>query len=167
MSDVFQFKAIKPKKLQVDKIRLEILNALRAEGRDVTKEYEKTTATWKGKPKFETLIGLNRPPGGASVFVGTDNKIYGYVDKGVPARIIRPRRAKALRFMAGSRAKTSPRHIGSGPGGASGPVVFASIIRRWPGIKAREFSETIRQRRRQKFTRRMVKAMQAGAKKAY
>ena len=166
MSDVFQFKGIKPKKLKVDQFRLKILNALRAEGRDVTKEYEKTTASWRKKPKFETMVGLGRPPGGASVFVGTDDEIYGYVDKGTRPHVIRPRRARFLRFQTGYKAKTRPRHIGSGPGGASGPVRFAKVVHH-PGTQPREFSETIRQRRRQKFTRRMVKAMQAGAKKAY
>jgi len=165
MPDVFQFKAIKPKKLKIDKIRMEILNALRAEGRDVTKEYEKTTASWRVKPKFETMIGLTRAEG-ASVFVGTDDEIYGYVDQGTRPHVIRPRRARFLRFRTGYKAKTSPRKIGSGPGGASGPVRFAKIVHH-PGTQPREFSPTIRKRRRRKFTRRMVKAMQAGAKKAY
>ena len=53
-------KTIKPKKLAIDQVRLNILNALREEGRIIAKEFEKTTRTWKGtKPKFEVLIGLD------------------------------------------------------------------------------------------------------------
>ena len=52
-------KGLKPKKLKIDKVRLNILNALRAEGKAVKKELDKTTTTWKGaKPTFEIAIGL-------------------------------------------------------------------------------------------------------------
>lgn len=162
MPEVFQLKVIKPKKLKVDAIRLELLNALRAEGRDIKKEYEKTTKTWKRKPNFETLIGLTGKD--ASVLVGTDSSVYKFVDEGT--------RIRWALMSADWKSKTKPKKIGSTRG--SGRVIIAGRramqrrnIKPRPGIKAREFSETIRKQRRKKFTRRMVKAMQQGAKKAF
>ena len=168
MAEVFSVKQIKPKKLNVDAFRLETLNALRAEGRDVKKEYQKTTKTWKKKPEFEVLIGLTRGPGGsASVLVGTDDKVYRYVDEGTKGHYVPKTVAATMAFRPGYKAKTKPRKIGSGAGGAFGD----KIVRRgrwWvKGIVAREFSPTIQKRRRKPFTRRMVKAMQAAGKKAF
>lgn len=164
MAEVFQFKIIKPKKLNQDAIRLEILNALRKEGREIKTEYEKTTATWKRKPEFEILVGLTRPPGSASVLVGTDNEIYNYLDQGT--------RIRWALMSQDWRSKTTPRRIGSGPG--AGRVIIAgrrAMQRRGigprPGIKAREFSETIRKRRKKKFTQGMIGAMRRGANKAF
>ncbi len=168
MPEVFSVKGIKPKKLNVDEFRKEVLNALRAEGRDVKKEYEKTTKTWKKKPKFEVLIGLTRGPGGsASVLVGTDDEIYRYVDEGTKGHYVPKSGAATMAFRPGYKAKTKPRKIGSSAGGAFGN----KIVRRgrwWvKGIVAREFSPTIQKRRRKPFTRRMVKAMQAAGSKAF
>ena len=168
MAEVFSVKGIKPKKLNVDAFRLATLNALRAEGRDVKKEYEKTTKTWKRKPEFEVLIGLTRGPGGsASVLVGTDDEVYGYVDEGTRGHYVPKSGAATMAFRPGYKAKTKPRMIGSGSGGASGD----RIVRRgrwWvKGIVPREFSPTIQKRRRRPFTRRMVKAMQAAGNKAF
>lgn len=162
MPEVFELKVIRAKKLKVDAIRLELLNALRAEGRDVKKEYEKTTKTWKRKPKFETLIGLTGND--ASVLTGTDSSIYKYIDEGT--------RIRWALMSSDWKSKTTPKKIGSTRG--RGRVLIAGKramqrrnIRPRPGIKAREFSETIRKQRKNKFTRRMVKAMQDGAKKAF
>ena len=168
MAEVFSVKQIKPKKLNVDAFRTEVLNALRAEGRDVKKEYEKTTKTWKRKPEFEVLIGLTRGSGGsASVLVGTDNEIYGYVDEGTKGHYVPKSGAATMAFQPGYKAKTAPRKIGSSAGGAFGD----KIVRRgrwWvKGIVAREFSPTIQKRRRKPFTRRMVKAMQKAGSKAF
>lgn len=68
------------------------------------------------------------------------DKRYGWIDKGTRARLIRPRRARALRFAADSRPKTRPVTM-AGSGGAAGyPIVFAKSVRH-PGIKARKFSQ--------------------------
>ncbi len=165
MAEVFSVKGIKPKKLKVDAFRLEMLNALRAEGRAVKKEYEKTTKTWKKKPEFEMLIGLTGKD--ASVLVGTDNEIYGYVDEGTEGHYVPKTGVATMKFRPGYKAKTKPKQIKSYKGGAFGN----KIVRRgrwWvKGIQPREFSPTIQKRRRKPFTRRMVKAMQAAGSKAF
>ena len=168
MAEVFSVKGIKPKKLNVDGFRTATLNALRAEGRDVKKEYEKTTKTWKKKPEFEVLIGLTRRvPGSASVLVGTDNEIYRYVDEGTKGHYVPKSGVATMKFRPGYKAKTRPKQIKSYKGGAFGD----KIVRRgrwWvKGIVAREFSPTIQKRRRKPFTRRMVKAMQKAGSNAF
>lgn len=165
MAEVFQVKLIKPKKLKVDAFRLELLNALRAEGRDVKKEYAKTTATWRRKPEFEILIGLTGKD--ASVLVGTDDEIYNYVDQGTRGHYVPKSGTATMAFKPGYKAKTTPRKIGSKSGGAFGERIVRTG--RWfvRGIDAREFSPTIQKRRRKPFTRRMVKAMQRAGSKAF
>ena len=162
MGEVFQIKLIKARKLKEDAVRLELLNALRAEGRQTAKEYEKTTASWKGKkPRFSSQISLTRSE--AAVLTGPTGDAQAVekwrrLDEGV----------KALRFRGGPyQAKTQPRVIGSRGGGPSGAYVFRKWARHLPhGIEAREWSVVIQKRRRRRFTRRMVGAMNRGLKRA-
>jgi len=176
MAEVFQMKLIKATKLREDAVRLELLNALRAEGRQTAKEYEKTTATWKGKkPRFSSQISLTRTE--AAVLTGPTGDAeavekWRRLDEGVPpdGKIIVPVNpgVKALRFRGGPyQAKTQPRVIGSRGGGPSGAYVFRKWARHLPnGIEAREWSVVIQQRRRRRFTQRMVGAMNRGLKRA-
>jgi hypothetical protein len=156
-------KNIKPKKLNVDKIRQNILNALRREGKIIARELDKTTATWQGeKPKFEVLIGLTRPPGSATLIVGptgSDKAVNKWVwtDQGTRPHIIRPKRAKKLVFKSGFSPKTKPKTIASFPGGTFGDTVFAKKVNH-PGTEPRLFSETVIKRRRKKFTQSMIQA---------
>jgi len=70
VSVVVSLKAIKPKPLRVDAIRLELLNELRKEGAVQRKELKKTVKTWRGEtPEFESLIGLERKAGGSAMVV--------------------------------------------------------------------------------------------------
>ena len=122
-------KAIKPKKLNVPKVRQNLLNALRKEGNVIAKELRKTTATWKGeKPKFEVLIGIERPPGSVTVLVGptgTDLAVKKWVwaNDGTRPHIIRAKNVPRLIFKTGFSAKTKPGFFGSFPGGSFGPTV--------------------------------------------
>lgn len=164
---VIEFKQIKPAKLKVDKVRLELLNALRAQGKEIVADYNQTVQTWRNKPSFEVAISL--ADGGATVLVtpdGPNRKQFEYVDKGTRPHPIFPRRARVLRFSSGYTAKTAPGVIGSGAGGPSGSPAFAAFIPRHPGTEARRFSEIIEQRRRKRFQEAMVDAMQRGMEKA-
>lgn len=170
MSTIFLVKGIKPKKLQVDAIRMEVLNELRAEGRTQKAELNKTTKTWQGeKPRFETLVGLERPPGSASVMTGptgSDKAVNKWVWLNGGTRI------RWALMSKDWQSKTRVRWFGSGRG--AGRVVIAgrrAMQRRGiaprPGIEARGWSEDLQKRRRRPFTRRMVGAMQRGAGKAF
>jgi hypothetical protein len=120
-------KSIKPAKLKVKEVRLRILNTLRAEGRVIKKEFEKTTTTWKGaKPTFEMAIGLTGtdalllvgPAGnqeGAQKWVWLNDgtkKNYPIVAKNAPLLVFRDGR--------GFKAKTKVKTFGSRPGANTG-----------------------------------------------
>lgn len=167
---VFQIKIIKAQKMNLKQVRLEVLNALRKEGRTVENEFKKTVATWSGeKPKFESLVGLERPPGSASVLTGPtgSNKAlnkFKWLDEGTATR---------WALMSGDwRSKTKVGRLKSGSG--SGRVVIAGRramqargIAPRKGIEKRGWTPLIQKRRRKPFTRGMVKAMQKGASKIY
>lgn len=157
------WKAIKPQKLKQDVFRLEWLNAMRKVGRKIRKDFEKTTATWTRKPKFEMVISLTAP--GPTVVVGTDNEIYGYVDQGTRPHRIAPRNSPYLVFQAGYRPKTRPRFIGSTTGGSFGNTVFARSVMH-PGITAREFSVTIQKKWERPFKKEMEQAMKRAVDKS-
>lgn len=98
--------------------------------------YYKTTKTWKHAVRFYSVRARD------TLTVFTDDKIYEYVSEGTKPHLIFPRRAKALRFSAKSRAKTRPRVIASGQGSKSGKIVFSKGVIH-PGTQAREFHKVI------------------------
>lgn len=161
---VFQMKQIKPAALKRDALRLQLLTAVRDAEREIKKDFQQTTKTWKNKPKFESIVSLKDGP---SVIVGTDNEIYTYVDEGTRPHPIVARRAKSLAFRWGGkgsyRAKTQVRVIDSFSGGATGKTVFPKAVQH-PGTKARKFADEIEKRRRPWYKRRMEQAMRDAAK---
>jgi hypothetical protein len=154
---------IKPKRLKVDQIRLNILNALRAEGRIIKRELEKTTTTWKGeKPKFDIAIGLDSRD--AILLVGPAGSQKGaekwiWLDEGTKPHPIRAKNAPNLIFRHGSgfRPKTKVQTFASFPGANKGPWVSKKRVIH-PGIKARKWSETIQRKRRNPFVKRIARA---------
>jgi hypothetical protein len=153
---VVVFKAIKASRLKEEAMIKELLKGMKVSEKGILKDFQSTVATWKRKPKFEVISDLN--PNGPEILVGTDDKIYGYVDQGTKPHIIRPVKAKSLVFKGNYTAKTTPRVIGSKAGGSSGPLVFSQEVRH-PGTKAREFSETIQKKQQPRFRRQMEQAM--------
>ena len=63
------------------------------------------------------------------------------------------------------RSKTKPGRYRSGPG--RGKMLFVSRKLARPGIKPRGWTPKLMKSRRKPYTRRMVKAMQRGAGKAF
>jgi hypothetical protein len=157
-------KGLKPAKLRVNQVRLNILNALRKEGKIVKRELEKTTATWKGaKPTFEIAIGLTGQdaivligpggnPEGAQKWVWLDEgtkKNYPIVAKNAPFLVFRDGR--------GFKPKTKVKTFASGPGANTGAIVSKKKVTH-PGIDAREWSIEIVKRRKKPFTKSTLKA---------
>jgi len=168
MTTVVAMKAIKPKKLQIDAIRMEILNELRKEGTVHKQTLRKTVETWKGeKPTFESIICLSGTD--ATVITGPVGSTEGakkwmWLDQGTKIRW-------AL-MSRDWRSKTTPHKYQSGRG--SGRVLIAGRramqargIRPRPGIQARGWSEDLTKQRKGPFTHNMIKAMQRGAAKAF
>lgn len=107
---------------------------------DLRDEFDKTTSTWNDRPSFraEHYFGGNTK----WVRVYTDAEHYRLVNTGAKPHLIRPRRARMLRFQTAFRPKTRPRTIRSFAGGKSGPYISTPLVHH-PGHEAREFDKTI------------------------
>lgn len=158
-------KQIRPAKLEIPAFRQVIEAELRDVGKEIEADFKKTTKTWKHQPKFETVIETSPP----TVLVGTDDEIYGYVDKGTKAHEIYAgiytgrSNKKALAFPSKFTPKTKPGVIGSSPGGSGGKTVVRPYVMH-PGTKPRKFEEAIKRQWEKKFKRRMEQAMSKAAK---
>ena len=120
------------------------------------KDYNATQRTWEHKAKFKLTEDTVR--GNYRVTVGTNNKIYGFVDDGTRAHIIMPKRSKYLSFRSGYRAKTRVGIIGSNPGGPFGDNVFTTQVNH-PGFEGRKFTITIGKRRQVTLTQEVSHAV--------
>jgi hypothetical protein len=154
-------KPLKPKKLKVDRIRLNILNALRKEGRAVKRELEKTIAAWKGaKPTFKIAIGLTGTD--AIVLIGPAGNIEGaqkwvWLDEGTKSHVIAAKNVPNLIFRTDFKAKTKVKTFSSGPGKIAPPWRATPKVNH-PGIEARGWSIEIVRLRRKPFTKALIKA---------
>ncbi len=126
---------------------------------DIELEYELTQATWTHQAKFEKLIDIGQSK--VEVLVGTDDEIYGYVDKGTRPHWIFPKKAKVLRFQSGYRPKSEPGMLSSSNGGAFGDTVYSHGVFH-PGTKARKFSENLRKRWQKIIAKRIQDAVRRG-----
>ena len=168
MSGLIQIKMIRPTTLRVDSIRLELLNALRKEGRDTEADYKKCVETWTHKPKFASIVSLRS--GAASVLTAPngsveENRIFQWVDEGTRHGYRIPSAGFARLSFRRYQAKTTPGVIGSGKGGPVGDYLHASHVTH-PGIQPRLFSEAIQKGRKHRFLQAMQDAMKRGVTKA-
>ena len=134
----------------------DILSAYEDEIKEVLREFEGTTATWKTPVKFKVV----RKSKGVTEIV-TDSEIYGYVDQGTRPHIIRPKQAGyPLRFKAGGfRPKTTPRQLGSSAGSPAQPPPVAAMKVNHPGTDARDFSDIIATKSEFRLKRRIDKVL--------
>lgn len=138
------------------------MDAINAETETVQKDFQKTTRTWKTVVRFRVLKAAR--DGTALVgSSGTDNKIYGYVTRGTRPHLIRPRKARRLRFQGGYSAKTRRGLIGSATGGSFGATVYAQVVHH-PGNDAREFEEQIAGQHQKSFVRRVQESIEKATK---
>lgn len=150
------FKPIEPKAFKVKPFTDELKDALKIVENGMLKDYQAGVKTWSHKPKFDVETKIN-PNGGASIAVDTDDRIYTYVHEGTRPHIIKPRKAKALRFQNTYTAKTIPGVIQSRAGGKSGSVVYRQIVKH-PGFKGRFFSKPIKKKWGPLFSRQITRS---------
>lgn len=168
---VFEVKPIRPRRLKVAKVRMEILNALRAEGRDVKKELEKTVRNFRGaRPGFESLIGLTTKE--ATVLTGPTGSIkavqkWKWLDEGTRPHVIRAKRAPLLKYRLGYNPGTRPGTLTTRGSYYIGAHWRSAKIVHHPGTEAREWSLLVQQRRKKPFVKRMNTAVRVGMAKAY
>lgn len=167
MASAIQVKIIKPERLKSQAFARAIREAALEAANDIELDFTYTVSSWDHAVRFEKEVAITGDA--VEVLVGTDDKIYGYVNDGTKPHLIFPRSGKALRFQWGGKgsykAKTQPRRISSGPGGPSGPMVHMAYVQH-PGTDAREFDKEIEKKWRKPYRRRIEQAMAEGARES-
>ncbi len=155
----FKLEPIKPKKpiFDVPKFEAEIKAATRQTVDDIKADYQKTVKTWRHKPTFYTTRR------GTVWYIGTNDKIYGYVELGTKPHIIAPKRAGGrLHFNRfGFKAKSRVNYIDSYAGQtATKGETFAKVVHH-PGTSARNFGKPIAKKREKQFAQLCRAAIRA------
>lgn len=140
---VVTFKAIQPELYDVRAYYSELKKAANQIGFGMLRDFQKTTRGWETVVEFYIRATVTQSI--AEVTVGTDNEIYGYVEKGTRPHVISPVRAKVLRFQSGYRPATTPGRLRSRTARHSGDLVFARRVQH-PGTEARNFSQIVADR---------------------
>lgn len=155
--------AIKPGKLPTPQEYLAVMKKAVQKSADLTRrDLESTTRTWDHKPKFAVIVEQNATL--FSVFAGTNDDIYRYVDEGTKPHDIKPKRSKFLRFSSGYKAKGKTGVIGSQEGGSSGDDVFSRGVHH-PGFAGRHFTVLIAKRRQKTIVQEIDQALAKVARK--
>lgn len=160
---IITLKEIKPTRLKVEAINDEIRKEADAVSKDMLLDAELTTWTWDHDVKFDRVVEVM--PDGVLIEVSTQDRIWRYVDEGTKAHIITPKMAKVLRFPGTYTAKTVPGVMTARAGGASGPDVFAKVVRH-PGTKPRNFSKELTKRWQPRSAKRLQQAIDRGIKRS-
>lgn len=154
--------------LQIDAVRMQVLNALRSQGRETRREFWKTTATFTNKPEFKIKVELKRTRGYAAVHIYTEDENYRRLDEGTPDHFVPRVGRRRMVFQPGYKRKTTPRKISSKSGGSFGPVIARTGRWKVKGIEAGEFSKTIGDELQKsgKFRERIQDAINKGLEKS-
>lgn len=132
----------------------DLQRAVKSRAQAMKRDYEKTVATWDDPPVFEQVTQTTSPD--ISALVGTDDRIYGYLDRGT--------RVRHALMSPDFQPKTRPGELRSYPG--QGHVVFISKKLNLPGIKARGWSKMIGQKHKKPFQRDVQAALKAARKRS-
>lgn len=122
--------------------------------------FTETARTWRRQPKFIVKSSQFERK------VYTLDKIYSYVSAGTKPHLIRPKKAKNLRFrLGGFRAKTRPGVIAPSPGSrATGPFISTKEVMH-PGVQARNFDDMIAKEMDRKIPKRIEDAINNATRK--
>jgi len=116
-------------------------------GPALSKDFKMTVRHWKHKPDFPKKFAKNSREMYIEVYPAGRNKDqYSFVHDGTAPRLIVPKPSRGpsarLRFKPGYSPSSSPGKIESGRARRTGSFVTAAYVRH-PGIRARNFSNTI------------------------
>jgi hypothetical protein len=125
-----------------------IVKTLDKLGNDMIGDYNKTTETWKVRPKFFKETEKAKEVWMLHVYY--TNQIYAHVDLGTGQAAgnrgdwypIVAVNADALRYQINFTPRTTPKKLGSRTGGKFGPWRIVKSVEH-PGITPREFTQTI------------------------
>ena len=169
MADTFLVKGIKPNKLKIDAVRLELLNELRAEGNDDKKLLERTVRNFRGrKPRFEVQIGLSGND--ASVLVGPTGDVdavekWTRLNYGVRPHTIRAKRAPYLVFRLGYNRGTRPGTLETRRSYYVGNHWRKAKSVRHRGFEGTDWTGVVEKMRKKPYQRRMMVALNRGLEK--
>lgn len=161
-------KFVRPKKLNEAAFRSELLNAMRAVGNEVKRDFEETTRTWEdeNKPEFGMLISLTGGGPSLVVDVEANGEIYRYVNDGTRPHLIPKDGPGVLRISEGYQPKTLPGVIGSRSGGSGNRFVIRKTQVQHPGTEPRHFDKAIAKKWQKPFKRAMEAALKKAAKES-
>lgn len=145
--------------LDPERFRAEIARATTEVKEGIKEDFRKTTRTWKHQPAWY----ITRR--GYEWFIGTKDKIYGYVDQGTSPHIIKPRSpgGRLHFFGSGFKPKSRVGYIDSYAGKtATKDERFAKVVHH-PGTEARQFSVKIAEKWRKKWVGRLRQAIHTAA----
>lgn len=149
------FKVIKPGKFDKLVFRLAIIKEQSKIAKNIETDYIKTTKKWKKRPIW--IRSVKHKGNEIIIYVGTDNKIYGYIDEGTKKHIIRPKKAEFLRFR------------GSSYGGRGRPrasdFVYTKLVKH-PGFKGYKHSKRIAKKWQPLIVARLDAAYKRAAKQS-
>ena len=137
----------------------------------LVKEFGKVVQNWENKPRFAARKYTNQGAIEVAVYpTGKNKAIWRYVSEGTRPHTIRPKNAKALRFVWGGpgsyKPKTTTKPSWGGPGTVSGgEVVYRQEVHH-PGTEARNFEKYIADQYRARFRKEIENAMRRGARRA-
>lgn len=151
--------------VNVEKVRQAIIDAQERKTKPaLIRLFGRTVEGWDNPPQFRSRridtasqLGIRVEPTG----VNADQ--YSLVNQGSPRHIIRPRRARLLRFQPGYRAGTKPKSLSSTHYQRSGDLVTAHEVHH-PGFQAREFTQTIADTHKSDFEQDMQQAIRDGTR---
>ena len=150
-----RLKAIKPKPFNKNVFRLALIREGSKIAKDVEKDFIKTTKKWKKRPIW--IRSVKHTDKEIIVFVGTENKIYGYIDKGTKRHPIVPKKAEFLRFRGSSyRGRGRPR---------ASDYVYTKFVMH-PGFKGYGHSKRIAKRWQPLTVARLDAALARAAKQS-
>lgn len=170
----FLVKSIKPRRMNPNGYRLEIVKELNDQANIMQRMFKKTVETWSSpRPVFRITAAIKGPPGPrggvatqqAIASVETTDERFIWTDQGTRPHIIRSKRGRLLRFRVGGKPKTRRRVIGSGRGQRGKQWRSADVVHH-PGTRARQFTQEIQKRRRSAFFKAMREAHSRGIRRA-
>ncbi|MFZ9755850.1 MAG: hypothetical protein ACO3DK_07455 [Bacteroidia bacterium] len=121
-----------------DSVRKEIKN----QQRETVRELKRETSYWKRAAVFD----INETDEGATI--STNDPRYTWVDEGTKPHVIRPRNARVLRWLPGSRVRNEIARRNA-MADRSDVAQYASSVNH-PGIRPRNFTDTVLRRREKK-----------------
>lgn len=166
--------------ISVDKdLRRELRQVVQVTSQEEKDYLTGVTDSWEHKVKFRRVMVVTATLIRATVQpVGTNRKIFTYVDKGTgkygpkhTSYKIKAQSAPLLKFKSGYDARSLP---SAGPGSAPrANVGSGKSIGGWvstkevthPGIRPRKFAETFEQKLQPDFRRRVVNALRRAARR--